>query len=248
MAASLYNQPTLPDQHTSLGGKWVEQRRQAQVRERMTIGLLASTLSSCFESEFTQGETAMRLLSVLLAGLLVLTPALTRAEKGDKKVPAVLNFKMETLDGKPVNLSKYQGKVVLFVNVASYCGYTKQYKELQALHEKYGKDGLAIVGVPANEFGGQEPDSNEAIAKFCSSKFNVKFDMLSKVVVKGDGICPLYQYLTSKDTNPKFGGDIGWNFTKFLIGKNGEVVNRFDSKVKPDAPVVIEAIEAELKK
>jgi len=190
----------------------------------------------------------MRLLSVLLTGLLVLTPALTRAEKGDKKVPAVLNFKMETLDGKPVNLSKYQGKVVLFVNVASRCGLTPQYKELEALHEKYGKDGLAIVGVPANEFGSQEPGTNEEIAKFCSTKYKVKFDMLSKVVVKGEGICPLYKYLTSKETNPTFAGEIGWNFTKFLIGKNGEVVNRFEPRVKPDAPVVIAAIEAELKK
>ncbi len=190
----------------------------------------------------------MRLTSVLLTGLLVATPALVAAEKGEKKVPAVLNFKMETLDGKPVDLSKYQGKVVLFVNVASACGNTPQYKQLEALHEKYGKDGLAIIGVPANEFGKQEPGSNADIAKFCSTEYNVKFDMLSKVVVKGKGICPLYKYLTSKETNPKFGGDVKWNFNKFLIGKNGEIVNRFEPKVKPDAPEVIKAIEEELKK
>src|SRR6202035_5785599 len=106
--------------------------------------------------------------------------------------------------------------VVLFVNVASQCGYTPQYKGLEALHEKYAKDGLVIVGVPANEFGAQEPGSDEEIAKFCSAKYNVKFDMLSKVAVKGKDICPLYQYLTSKDTDPKFAGDIKWNFTKFV--------------------------------
>jgi glutathione peroxidase len=191
----------------------------------------------------------MRSLTVLLMGLFVLTPAMTHAEKGEKKVvPPVLNFTMFTLDGKTVDLSKYQGKVVMFVNVASECGLTKQYKELEALHEKYGKDGLAIVGVPANEFGRQEPGSNEEIAKFCSTKYNVKFDMLGKVVVKGEGICPLYKFLTSKETNPKFAGDIGWNFAKFVIGRNGEVVSRFKPEIKPDAPEVIAVIEAELKK
>jgi glutathione peroxidase len=190
----------------------------------------------------------MRLTTVLLAGVLVLTPALTRADKGDKKVPAVLNFKMKTLDGKPADLSKYQGKVVLFVNVASQCGLTPQYKELQALNDKYAKQGLAIVGIPANEFGSQEPGTNAEIAEFCSTNYNVKFDMLSKEVVKGDGICPLYKFLTSKETNPKFAGDIAWNFTKFLVSKDGKVVNRFEPRVKPDAPQVINAIETELKK
>src|SRR2546426_12570973 len=109
---------------------------------------------------------------------------------------------MKGIDGKEVDLAKYKGKVVLFVNVASECGYTKQYKTLQALHDKYAKDGLAIVGVPANEFGGQEPGTNEQIAEFCSTKYNVKFDMLAKVVVKGDGICPLYKHLTAKETDP----------------------------------------------
>jgi glutathione peroxidase len=163
-------------------------------------------------------------------------------------VPPALNFTMKNIDGKDVNLSKYQGKVVLFVNVASQCGLTPQYKQLEALHEKYGKDGLCIIGVPANEFGKQEPGTNEEIKEFCSNKYNVKFDMLSKAVVKGEGICPLYKFLTSKDTNPKFAGDIGWNFTKFLIGKNGEVIGRFEPRTKPDAPEVIQAIETELKK
>jgi glutathione peroxidase len=169
-------------------------------------------------------------------------------EKGDKKVPAVLNFTMKSIDGNPVDLSKYQGKVVLLVNVASFCGYTKQYIGLEALHEKYAKDGLAVVGVPANEFKQQEPGTNAEIKDFCTKTYNVKFDMLSKVVVKGDGQCELYKYLTSKETDPKFAGDIQWNFTKFLIGRNGEIVNRYEPAVKPDSDEVVKAIEAELAK
>jgi glutathione peroxidase len=193
----------------------------------------------------------MRTLIGLAAGLLLLAPALVTAEgkdKGDKKVAPALNFKMKSLDGKAVNLSKYQGKVVLIVNVASQCGYTPQYEGLQKLYEKYGKDGLVVLGVPANEFGKQEPGSNEEIARFCKSEYGVTFPMLAKIVVKGEGICPLYKHLTSKDTDPKFGGDIKWNFTKFLISKDGEIVNRFEPKVKPESEEMTKAIEAELKK
>lgn len=169
-------------------------------------------------------------------------------EKGDKKVPAVLNFKMKSLDGKDVELSKYQGKVVLIVNVASQCGLTGQYKGLQELHDKYAKEGLVVLGVPANEFGQQEPGSDKEIAEFCKKEYAVKFDMLSKVVVKGEGQTPLYKFLTSADTNPKFKGEIKWNFTKFLVGRNGEVVARFEPNVEPQAKNVIETIESELKK
>jgi glutathione peroxidase len=184
-----------------------------------------------------------------VALVLAAAPALRADDKGDKKmVPPVLNFKMKTLDGKDVDLAQYQGKVVLFVNVASKCGLTPQYKALQALHDKYAKDGLAIVGVPANEFGMQEPGTNAEIAQFCEANYNVKFDMLSKVVVKGDGISPLYKFLTSKETDPKFAGEIKWNFTKFLVSKNGEVVARFEPKTEPNDPEVIKAIEEQLKK
>jgi glutathione peroxidase len=183
----------------------------------------------------------------MMAGLLVVAPGLSRAEEGaKKKVPPVLNFKMKSLDGKDVDLGQYQGKVVLIVNVASQCGYTPQYKGLEALYEKYGKDGLVVLGVPANEFGGQEPGSNEEIARFCSSKYGVTFPMLAKVVVKGNGICPLYKHLTAKETDPKFGGAIKWNFTKFLVGRDGAIVGRFEPKVKPDE--MTQAIETELKK
>ncbi len=188
----------------------------------------------------------MRTLVCVAAGLLVVAPGLVRAEEGGKKVPAVLNFTMKGLDGKDVDLRQYQGKVVLIVNVASRCGYTPQYKGLEALYEKYGQEGLVVLGVPANEFGRQEPGSDAEIAEFCSSKYGVKFPMLSKVVVKGDGICPLYKHLTSKDTDPKFAGDIKWNFTKFLVGRNGEIVGRFEPKVKPED--IAPAVEAELKK
>ena len=169
-------------------------------------------------------------------------------KKGDKKVPAALNFKMKKLDGKEADLSAYQGKVVLMVNVASQCGLTPQYVQLEKLHEQYGEKGLAVLGFPANEFGAQEPGTDTEISTFCTSKYGVKFDMFSKVVVKGEGQCPLYKYLTSKETDPKFAGDITWNFEKFLIGRNGEVVARFAPKVKPDSEEVIKAIETELAK
>jgi len=183
-------------------------------------------------------------VAVLLAGLcLTLT---LNAE--DKKVPAVLNFKMKSLDGKDVDLSKYQGKVVLVINVASACGYTGQYKGMQGLHDKYAKDGLVVLGVPCNDFGKQEPGSEADIAKFCESKYGVKFDMLSKVAITGKEPAPLYKHLISKETNPKFGGAVKWNFTKFLIGKNGEIVGRFEPDVEPNAPELTKAIEAELAK
>ena len=173
-------------------------------------------------------------------------------KKGDKKVPAALNFKMKKLDGKEADLSAYQGKVVLMVNVASQCGLTPQYVQLEKLHEQFGEKGLAVLGFPANEFGAQEPGTDAEISTFCTSKYGVKFDMFSKVVVKkvdnGPEPCPLYQFLTSEKTNPKFAGPINWNFEKFLIGRNGEVVARFAPKVEPDSKEVVKAIETELAK
>ena len=187
----------------------------------------------------------MRSLFVILTFLAL--PLVALADDS-KKTPAVLNFKMKDLDGKEVDLAKYKGKVVLFVNVASKCGLTPQYKQLQALHDKFADKGLVIIGVPANEFLSQEPGTNAQIKEFCTSEYNVKFPMLAKVVVKGKGICPLYDHLTSEKTNPKFSGDIKWNFTKFLVNKDGEIVNRFEPRTSPDAKDVVGAIEAELKK
>lgn len=166
----------------------------------------------------------------------------------NRKVTTPLNFKMKGIDGKEVDLATYKGKVVLFVNVASRCGYTKQYTGMQELFNKYSKDGFVLIGVPANEFGKQEPGTDEQIAEFCKTNYGVTFPVLSKVVVKGPGITPLYQFLTSKETNPKFSGDIRWNFTKFLIGRDGTVVGRFEPGIEPMSAELTAAVETELKK
>src|SRR5439155_1474463 len=136
-------------------------------------------------------------------------------------------YKMKSLKGKMVDLGDYRGKVLLMVNVASKCGNTPQYKGLETLHEIYAGQGLAVLGFPANEFGAQEPGSDGDIAEFCESTYGVKFPMFGKVVVKGEGQCPLYQFLTSKDTDPEFAGDITWNFEKFLVNRDGKIVARF---------------------
>jgi glutathione peroxidase len=132
------------------------------------------------------------------------------------------------------------------VNVASKCGATPQYDGLQKLYDAHKKDGLVIIGVPANEFGKQEPGSNEEIAKFCESNYKVTFPMMSKVVVKGTGICPLYDYLTSKESG--YAGPIGWNFEKFLVNREGKVVARFKTAVEPNDEKIVSAIKAELEK
>jgi glutathione peroxidase len=165
-----------------------------------------------------------------------------------KDVPPVLAFKLKSLSGKDVDLSAYQGKVLLVVNVASRCGATPQYSELQDLHDKYAEKGLAVLGFPCNQFGAQEPGSAADIQKFCKDNYSVTFDMFEKVDVNGPNATGLYKYLTGKETNPKSAGPIGWNFEKFLIGKDGEIVARFKTSVQPDAPEVIKAIEAALAK
>ena len=154
---------------------------------------------------------------------------------------SVYDYSMKTIDGQPAPLAEYKGKVVMFVNVASYCGYTKQYTGLEALYRKYKDQGFVIVGVPANNFGAQEPDSDEQIKTFCSRKYDVTFPLLSKVSVKGSDMTPLYGYLT------KTGGDVKWNFTKFLVGKDGQVIERFESAVTPESPELVKAVEAALK-
>ncbi len=191
----------------------------------------------------------MRIISCLAATLSLVTIAMSNSlAEGEKTVSPALRFTMNDLGGKPVDLAQFQGKVVLVVNVASKCGLTPQYKGLQSLYDKYRSEGFVIVGVPANDFGKQEPGTDADIAQFCEKNYGVTFPVLSKVSVKGAEICPLYKYLTSKETNPKFAGDISWNFEKFLIGRNGEVVGRFNPRVKPDAAELVGAIEAELKK
>ena len=158
----------------------------------------------------------------------------------------VFDFTLNSIDGQPTPLSSYKGKVVLLVNVASKCGFTPQYTALESLYEKYKDRGFVIVGVPANNFGSQEPGTNQEIKTFCTAKYHVTFPMMAKVSVKGDDITPLYLFLTDKAVHPQTGGEIGWNFTKFLVGPDGKVIARFDSKVEPDSPQVTSAIEKAL--
>lgn len=159
---------------------------------------------------------------------------------------SVYDFTMNSIDGKPTALGEYKGKVVLLVNVASRCGFTPQYSALESVYEKYKSRGFVIVGIPANNFGSQEPGTNAEIKTFCSTKYNVTFPMMAKVSVKGSDITPLYSYLTDKSANPNTGGEIQWNFTKFLIGPDGKPVARFEPDVTPDDPKVNAAIEKAL--
>lgn len=175
-------------------------------------------------------------MSKILLSVLLLAVA-----AGLSGAASVYEFTLNSIDGAPSPLAAYKGKVLLLVNVASKCGYTKQYKELEAVYEKYKDKGLVIVGFPANNFGSQEPGTNAEIKTFCSRTYNVTFPMYSKISVKGSDIAPLYAYLT-KSTDK----DIQWNFTKFLIGRDGNIVARFEPAVTPDDTKVIAAIETAL--
>ena len=157
---------------------------------------------------------------------------------------SIYDIAVKDIDGKDTSLAAYKGKVVLIVNVASKCGFTPQYKNLEAVYQKYKDQGFVVLGFPCNQFGGQEPGTNEEIKQFCTSKYDVTFPLFDKIEVNGANRHPLYEALAS-ETSP-FPGNIKWNFTKFLIGKDGKIVNRFDSKVKPDAPEATAAIEAAL--
>jgi glutathione peroxidase len=156
----------------------------------------------------------------------------------------VHDFTVKTIRGQQKNLADYSGKVLLIVNVASECGLTPQYAGLEELHEKYASKGLAVLGFPANDFGAQEPGTDAQIEQFCSTKFGAKFDMFSKVAVKGEHVAPLFDWLQSTETNPRFGGAIKWNFNKFLVDRAGNVIGRFEPKVEPASPEVTKAIEA----
>lgn len=182
--------------------------------------------------------------TLLMAGIVAAVVSTSQAE--EKASP--LSFKMKSITGQDVDLAQYKGKVVLMVNVASKCGLTPQYNDLEALYEKYKDKGVVVLGFPCNQFGKQEPGTDSEIAEFCSETYKVKFPMFSKVDVNGAAAAPLYKLLTATDAKPKGAGDISWNFEKFLIGKNGEVVARFAPRTEPDAKEVVEKIEAELAK
>jgi glutathione peroxidase len=160
---------------------------------------------------------------------------------GMMQAASLHDFTMNSIEGRPVPLAQYKGKVALVVNVASRCGFTPQYAELEAMYRRYKDRGLVVLGFPANNFMNQEPGTDAEIKEFCERKYDVTFPMFSKISVRGQDKAPLYQFLTSQ-----MGGEIEWNFTKFVVGKNGQVVARFPSRVKPDAPEVVAAIEKAL--
>jgi glutathione peroxidase len=155
---------------------------------------------------------------------------------------------MRSLAGEEVDLAQYQGTVLLIVNVASECGYTPQYRGLQALHARYGQDGFAVLGFPCNQFGQQEPGTADQIAAFCNRRYSVTFPMFEKVDVNGKNQCGLYKYLTSQESSAPSSGPIQWNFEKFLVARDGQVVARFRSSVAPESKPLLEAIERELAK
>jgi glutathione peroxidase len=175
------------------------------------------------------------LLMLLVAGVSMATPT-----------GGIYSYTLKSIDGQPVSLKTYRGKVLLVVNVASKCGYTPQYAGLESLYKKYKDRGLVIVGIPANNFAQQEPGTNAEIKTFCRNKYDVTFPMMAKVSVLGADKAPLYAYLTDKSINPQIGGDIKWNFTKFLFDRNGKPLQRFEPAVTPDSPEVTNAIEAAL--
>lgn len=176
-------------------------------------------------------------ICILIASFCAMFTIATHAE-------SLYDIKLKDIDGKDTSLAAYKGKAVLIVNVASKCGYTRQYSGLESLYEKYKDKGLVVLGFPCNQFGGQEPGSNEEIKQFCTSKFNVTFPMFDKIDVNGAKRHPLYVKLAGSDS--PFPGDIKWNFNKFLISKDGKILHRFDSKVTPESDEMAKAVEAAL--
>lgn len=181
----------------------------------------------------------VRIARCVLAGAILMMATSLLAGSG------LYSFTLSSIDGKPAPLAEYKGKVILLVNVASQCGYTPQYSALEAIYEKYKDRGFVILGFPANNFGAQEPGTNEEIKTFCTRKYNVTFPMYSKISVKGPDQAPLYSYLT-KETGAGIAGEIQWNFTKFLVDREGKVVERFEPAVTPDSKDVTSAIEKQL--
>ncbi len=184
-------------------------------------------------------------IAFALFGIMLMSTIGCTAQERSVPTGTVHQFKVKTIEGTEKSLSDYKGRVLLIVNVASRCGYTSQYANLEALHKAHASKGLSILGFPANNFGGQEPGTNAEIKEFCSTKFNVTFDMFEKISVKGGDKHPLYAYLTSGGGNGDLSGEVGWNFEKFLINKNGQIIKRFKSGVDPLSDELIKAIEQE---
>lgn len=190
----------------------------------------------------------MKLIYLIFSLLLILTTTILHSQKrdGNEMKSSINEIVLNDIDGKPIKLADYKGKVLLIVNVASYCGYTKQYTGLEKIYKEYKDKGFEILAFPCNQFGEQEPGTNEEIKNFCSSKFDVTFKLFDKIDVNGKNQSPLYAILTDNEVTGK--SDIKWNFEKFLIDKNGNVVSRFSSKVEPTSKELISAFENELSK
>lgn len=192
----------------------------------------------------------MRLIlsAVLCFGALTAMANADDVKKADDKHDheCALDFKMNDIDGKEVDLEDYEGKVVLIVNTASQCGLTPQYAGLEELYGRYKGKGFVVLGFPCNQFASQEPGTDAEIKQFCNTRYNVSFPMFSKIEVNGDGATPLYKYLTGKEVKPAGKGDVSWNFEKFLIDRDGNLINRFAPRTKPDDAELVKAIEAEL--
>jgi len=180
----------------------------------------------------------MKTILLILTSITFLMTTVERSE-------TVYQYELNSIDGKNISLSAFEGELLLIVNTASECGYTPQYEGLQELYEEYSDRGFKILGFPANNFGGQEPGSDEEIAQFCQMNYGVTFPMFSKVSVKGDDQHPLFSYLTSAD-NPDFTGEISWNFEKFLVDRNGNVIRRFKSNVEPMSDELVSAVTQNL--
>lgn len=189
----------------------------------------------------------MKQFAVLALACVVLMAAVALPGiSSEKEMKSVYDFTLKNIDGKEVKMKDFKGKVLLLVNVASRCGYTRQYTDMVKLQKKYEEKGLVVMGFPANNFGAQEPGTNEEIKEFCTSTYDVEFPMFSKISVKGEDIHPMFAMLT-KTENPDFDGDIKWNFEKFLIGKDGKLLHRFRSKDNPMGEEIVGAVEKALK-
>lgn len=185
-------------------------------------------------------------ISIIVVSLFLSKTEASIENKGNEMDKNIKQIVVKDIDGKSVNLSDYKGKVLLIVNVASYCGYTKQYAGLEQIYKEYKEKGFEILAFPCNQFGEQEPGTNEEIKNFCSSKFDVSFKLFDKIDVNGKDKSPLYSILTDNEVTGK--ADIKWNFEKFLIDKDGNVVARYSSKIEPTGKELISAIEKELVK
>ena len=190
---------------------------------------------------------AITLSTGIFALLALGAPHNISASPSPTGIDSIYSFTMKTIDGTDVALSRYRGKVMVIVNVASKCGFTPQYKDLETLYTRYADSGLVILGFPANNFRGQEPGTDAEIKTFCTTTYGVTFPMFSKISVKGDDQHPLYRFLTSASTNPNFAGDVRWNFTKYLIDRKGNIIGKFDSAVKPLSDELVNAIESVLR-